>query len=280
MTDDAESDGDAADADADAPHEDAAGADADAPADTAADVDDDHRPTAARGAAIETLCDAFALKDETRTGWELRGVRGPESVAAHSWGVAYLVVAIGETFADEFPELDLDAALRMAVVHDLGEAETGDVPTRADAAAAASLPDAAEQEAAEREAVADLTAPLGAAERLRADWEAYERRDRPEARVVKDLDVIDMCLQALVYERADRYDPTDPGTADPAADDSVTGDSAADPATDDPEAFAEYDALDEFFATAVESVTTETGRAYVDLIRERYVAARDGEPSR
>jgi putative hydrolase of HD superfamily len=164
----------------------------------------------------------------------------------------------------------------MAVVHDLGEAETGDVPTRADAAAAASLPDPTEQEVAEREAVTDLTAPLGAAERLRADWEAYERRDRPEARVVKDLDVIDMCLQALVYERGNRYDPTDPATDDPGTNDSA----AATPRSAEPEAFAEYDALDEFFATATEGVTTETGRAYLDLIRERYVAARDGEPSR
>ncbi|WP_280537059.1 HD domain-containing protein [Halopenitus sp. POP-27] len=245
----------------------AADGDLDADADTDFDADDS-RATTVSESAIEALCDALALKDETRTGWALRGVHDPESVAAHSWGVAYLVVAIGETFTDEFPDLDLDAALRMAVVHDLGEAETGDVPTRADPEAAESLPDADEQAAAERDAVTDLTASLDAAERLRSDWETYERRDRPEARVVKDLDVVDMCLQALVYERADRYDQADSSAADPTTDDPAAGAPTAD-------AFAEYDALDEFFVTARRSVSTETGRALLDRIHDRYVTARD-----
>ena len=35
--------------------------------------------------AIEALARAYALKDETRTGWQLREVEDPESVAAHTW---------------------------------------------------------------------------------------------------------------------------------------------------------------------------------------------------
>src|SRR6056297_2108276 len=80
---------------------------------------------------LDALLDAYALKDERRTGWQLRGIDAPESVAAHAWGVAYLVLALGDRFRGELPDIDLDRALRLAVVHDVAEAETGDVATRA-----------------------------------------------------------------------------------------------------------------------------------------------------
>jgi putative hydrolase of HD superfamily len=208
------------------------------------------------GSVIESLLEALALKDERRTGWQLRGVEEPESVAAHSWGVAYLVVAIGETFESELPGIDLDVALRLAVVHDVAEARTGDVPTRADPEAAADLPDEADQEAAERRAMADIAGELPGP--VLEEWEEYERRESPEATLVKELDLLDMCLQALHYESTGRYDPTASGPGDP-------------------DAFAEYDALDEFFATAEPRLRTDTGRGYFDRIRNRYVEARDRE---
>ena len=204
--------------------------------------------------ALDALLDAYALKDERRTGWQLRGVDAPESVAAHTWGVAYLVFALGDRFRTDLPglDLDLDRALRLAVVHDVAEAETGDVATRADSTADAPAPDA--KEAAEREAMADLAGPLP--DRLRDAWEAYEARESPEAVLVKECDLLDVCLQAVLYERGDRYDPAD----------------------GDPDAFREYDALDEFFATTEPRLRTETGRELFDRLRERYRAARDGEP--
>src|SRR5690606_5214441 len=72
---------------------------------------------------------AFRLKDEARGGWLLRGVRDPESVAAHSWGTALLCLL----YADD-AGVDRDRAMVMALVHDLAEARTGDVVARADAA--------------------------------------------------------------------------------------------------------------------------------------------------
>ena len=199
---------------------------------------------------LDALLDAYALKDERRTGWQLRGVDDPESVAAHAWGVAYLVLALGDRFRGELPGLDLDRALRLAVVHDVAEAETGDVATRADSTA--ETPDRAAKEAAEREAMADLAGPLP--DRVRDAWEAYEARESPESVLVKECDLLDVCLQALVYERADRYDP----------------------AAGDPDAFREYDDLDEFFATSESRLRTEAGAALFDRIRDRYRAARDG----
>ncbi|EMA61843.1 HD domain-containing protein [Halorubrum kocurii] len=200
--------------------------------------------------ALDALLDAYALKDERRTGWQLRGVDAPESVAAHTWGVAYLVLALGDRFRTDLPGLDLDRALRLAVVHDVAEAETGDVATRADSTADTVDPDA--KAAAEREAMRDLAGPLP--DRVREAWEAYEARESPEAVLVKECDLLDVCLQAVLYERGDRYDPAD----------------------GDPGAFREYDDLDEFFATTEPRLRTETGRALFARLQELYRAARDG----
>jgi len=200
---------------------------------------------------LDALLDAYALKDERRTGWQLRGVDAPESVAAHAWGVAYLVLALGDRFRGDLPGVDLDRALRLAVVHDAAEAETGDIATRADSTADSVDPDAKER--AEREAMRDLAAPLP--DRVRDAWEDYESRESPEAILVKECDLLDVCLQAVVYERDDRYDPAD----------------------GDPDAFREYDDLDEFFATTEPRLRTETGRALFDRLHERYRAARDDD---
>ncbi|TKX75731.1 HD family hydrolase [Halorubrum sp. GN11_10-6_MGM] len=222
-----------------------------------------------RDAALDAVLDAYALKDERRTGWQLRGVDEPESVAAHSWGVAYLVLALGDRFREDLPSVDLDHALRLAVVHDVAEAETGDVATRAadvadrgsdvadhgdDATRADPTADAAEREskvAAEREAMAGLAGPLP--ERVRDAWEAYEARESPEAVLVKECDLLDTCLQAVIYERDGRYDP----------------------ARGEPEAFREYEDLDEFFATSEPRLRTDAGRELFAAVRERYRAARD-----
>ena len=63
------------------------------------------------------------LKDAPRHCWTTGGRR--ESVAEHSWRVALMAMLM----ADEFPELDIGRVIRMCLVHDIGEAITGDIPT-------------------------------------------------------------------------------------------------------------------------------------------------------
>ena len=63
------------------------------------------------------------LKDAPRHCWTTGGRR--ESVAEHSWRVALMAMLM----ADEFPGVDIDRVVRMCLVHDIGEAITGDIPT-------------------------------------------------------------------------------------------------------------------------------------------------------
>ncbi len=134
----------------------------------------------------ELLVEALGLKGVPRAGWVRRGVAQPESVAGHSWGVAWLVLALLP------PDLDRGRALAYAVLHDLAEVRVGDI-TPADGVSAA------DKRRREARAITELFADHPA---LAATWRDYEAQRTPEARFVRQLDRLDMALQALRYARA------------------------------------------------------------------------------
>lgn len=72
---------------------------------------------------LEILSVAEKLKCNTRHCYTSSGRQ--ESVAEHSWRVALMAMLL----APEFPEADMDRVIRMCLIHDLGEAFTGDIPT-------------------------------------------------------------------------------------------------------------------------------------------------------
>jgi len=136
---------------------------------------------------VDVLLEAARLKALDRAGWVRCGIPRPESVAAHSWGVSWLVLAL-------LPEdLDSGRALSYAVLHDLPEVRVGDlVPS--------DKVDATAKSHREHAAMAALCRDLPGGERLLAIWEAYETQADPEARFVRQLDRLDMALQAVAYQ--------------------------------------------------------------------------------
>ena len=74
---------------------------------------------------LDILRVAERLKCSTRHCYTTSGRR--ESVAEHSWRIAMMAMLLsGEK---EFQDADMDKVIRMCLIHDLGEAFTGDVPT-------------------------------------------------------------------------------------------------------------------------------------------------------
>ena len=74
---------------------------------------------------LDILRVAERLKCSTRHCYTTSGRR--ESVAEHSWRIALMAMLLsGEK---EFQDADMDKVIRMCLIHDLGEAFTGDVPT-------------------------------------------------------------------------------------------------------------------------------------------------------
>lgn len=187
---------------------------------------------------IKAFLKALELKDEKRTGWELRKVGDPESVADHSWGTAFLTLVHGEK-----EDINTEKALKIALIHDIGEAEIGDIAHRAvDAEQEISSEEKTEME---EETVRALSSEID--EDILNLWKEYEERATVEARFVKDMDMIDMCLQALKYEKEERYNPEEEN-----------------------ENFQQYDNMDEFFATTEPRLNTDTGKQLFQEIKTRY----------
>lgn len=72
---------------------------------------------------LKILAVAEKLKCNTRHCCTSTG--RPESVAEHCWRTALMAMLC----AEDFPEADMDKVIRMCLIHDLGEAFTGDIPT-------------------------------------------------------------------------------------------------------------------------------------------------------
>jgi putative hydrolase of HD superfamily len=149
---------------------------------------------------LSVLLELQRLKRLDRTGWVLRGLPpGAESVAAHSYGVALTAMLLADECAARGAEVDVERVLRLALLHDLQETRTGDMPRTV-----ADYYGAETRRAAERAAFDDIVRGAGAARAARYSelHEDYEARASVEARLVKAADVIDLLAQALAFERA------------------------------------------------------------------------------
>lgn len=140
---------------------------------------------------IQAYFQAQHLKQLFRQGWLHRGI-GPEhaeSVADHCFGTALLAMWL----ADELrPELDVSRIMRLALIHDMGEAHAGDL-TPSDGVPAA------EKHRRERDSVERILGCLPGGDRYLELWEEYEAGTTPEARFVRRIDRLEMALQAAVY---------------------------------------------------------------------------------
>ena len=107
-----------------------------------------------------------------------------ETVAAHSWRLAVFALLV----APEFPEIDANKLLRMCLIHDFGEAITGDIP---------SFLKTKENERTEENAVETLLSTLPEPQRdeLTALFTEMDAHTTPEARLYKALDKMEAVIQ-------------------------------------------------------------------------------------
>lgn len=74
---------------------------------------------------LALLTRAGRLKTALRHCW--LDARRKESVADHSWRMALMALLLAHV--PEFSQVDLDRVIHLCLIHDLGEAFTGDIPT-------------------------------------------------------------------------------------------------------------------------------------------------------
>jgi putative hydrolase of HD superfamily len=164
---------------------------------------------------IDFFLEAGKLKDIKRSGWLLRKVKDPETVAEHSFRAALMAWVLGEERG-----LDSTKLLKMLLIHDLVEAQAGDSTPYDDLVTPQADIDKllsnwprrtkeekerlfAEKHTRELKALNDLIKKLPP--KLKAEmhdlWMEYDVGNTLEGRFARQLDRIETLLQALEYEK-------------------------------------------------------------------------------
>lgn len=117
----------------------------------------------------------------------------PESVADHSFGCAVLAMCLSDLRG-----LDTEKLMRLALLHDLHEALIGDYDSF-DKQRIGEV----QAKKNQQQAINDVFAALP--EAIRESYvslaEEYLRQETPEAKLVKQIDKLEMIMQALQYEK-------------------------------------------------------------------------------
>ncbi|MFQ6064862.1 MAG: HD domain-containing protein [Candidatus Bathyarchaeia archaeon] len=130
------------------------------------------------------------LKRVPRSGWVEVGVTSPESVADHTFRTAVLCMIYSD-----LESLDGSKMLRMALIHDLPEVITGDLtPSKKTGKPKES------EDAAMKQLLGLL--PRRLRERYLQIWLEYVECKTKEAKAVRELDKLEMALQAKEYKKA------------------------------------------------------------------------------
>lgn len=148
---------------------------------------------------IDFLSICGKLKQTKRTGWtKYEEITSQvESVADHSFRIALMAFVFGLQQEEDKEEkvLDVQKLVTMALVHDIAESIVGDITPHCGISKE-------EKNTLEVEAMRELKETLGnvAGETIETLWLEYENGSSREARVVKELDKLEMLLQASEYE--------------------------------------------------------------------------------
>ena len=129
---------------------------------------------------IEILGVLENLKCNTRHCWTSSGRH--ESVAEHSWRLAVMALLL----KNEFPTLDMQKVITMCLIHDWGEAITGDIPT---------FLKTSKDESTEEQAIDTLLKAFPQKNEYRALFDEIAERKTPEAKLWKTLDMLEALIQ-------------------------------------------------------------------------------------
>ncbi len=144
----------------------------------------------------QQLMDFFLTIDrlETlpRTGYFFAGIKQPESIAAHAFGVAFIAMVIADKTK---MAVNMERVLRLAVLHDATESVLTDIPY-----SIFKYLGQDNKRLAEEKAAADLLAAIDPT--YVEVWNEFEACQTLEARLVNAADKLQMLIKILNYERS------------------------------------------------------------------------------
>ena len=151
---------------------------------------------------LEVFLTIQVSKELPRQGFLYSGFKRNEadSVAAHAYSVSVFSYLLARELKNEGWDIDPDKALKIALVHDMGETITGDIGTYAKDLARDRF------DKVENEAFRLLIRNMLGKDELLEYFETYQELDTPEAQIVKFADALDAFVQGFNTPSADLND--------------------------------------------------------------------------
>ena len=131
------------------------------------------------------------LKKLPRSGWKIKvGLKDSESVAEHSYMMSVMSMVLSD-----MKSLNSEKVLKMTILHDWAESKIGDfMPEQIGYEKKSELENYAMGEILE-------SLPQKIQSEYNGIWDEFLARDTSEARLVHELDKLEMALQAKIYEK-------------------------------------------------------------------------------
>lgn len=138
---------------------------------------------------------AESLKNVLRSAHTSSGRK--ESTAEHTWRLCLLAISFG----DELGKIDMAKLLKICIIHDLGEAISGDIP-------APKQDEGNSRAVRERRDLQTLIKELpdNTKSEILALWDEYEQGSSREGRIVKGLDKLETIIQHNQGKNAPDFD--------------------------------------------------------------------------
>ncbi len=133
------------------------------------------------------------LKKTKRQGWVIDKVENPETVAEHTFRTALMCIFLGKN-----KNLDMEKVMKMAIIHDLAEAKIGDIVTYWRYEKAASREEKIKKE---KKAIQEMISGIEGYDEIFNLWFEFEEGKTKEAKFVRQVEKLEMSLQALEYEK-------------------------------------------------------------------------------
>jgi len=134
---------------------------------------------------VGLIRNAMMLKERERRGWKRAGIKHPESVAEHTFMLAFLAMLLGDKLG-----MNTEKMIKMALLHDMAEAIMGDI-----------TPHEMKRDEKLRRENDIMEEMLKNFDEYRKIWREFSEGKSEEAKMVREMDVMEMVLQAENYSK-------------------------------------------------------------------------------
>jgi len=154
---------------------------------------------------IDLFLFANNTKKTRRSGWIREKIENSESLAEHIFSLSFLALQLGTELSErlQYP-LNKGKLVKMALIHDIGELETGDIVT-----SRGTIIDQQRLNAKEAEQKASIKKLFKKTDPSNVSLNLFQElldRKSLESQLLWQLDKLDMALQALEYEKEHKKD--------------------------------------------------------------------------